>query len=196
MPATAITAPFQLAFRYTVTGHVHRSDFYVPSLTLTDPVDGASSILASGASSGVSLDTVITDVVTALKARLPSDATIDTATLYKVIPGDTPTYVPLWSEPIGVSGTGAGTAVLGSSCRVVVKRVPVKGVAIFSELCETYPPTRLAPPVSTGTGLFDKVWKWFFTLNYFCLRDASFPTTVFHVSVQYNKKLLRIRGLR
>lgn len=193
---TPITAQGLLRCNYTVSGKHHRIDLWVPGIAGGPPYSSAVVLLTMGANAGTPMSTVQGTLANDLKAALNTGDTIDSFTLFSV-QASPYLLTPLYTDTPAVSGTASPPTVLGSSVRFVMKHGVVKGTFVFNEANTglTYP-SRNPAPTTSGTDVFSKVWNLHSFTQYFSLRDQSFPTAVFKVSAQFNRKLLKIRGLR
>lgn len=196
MAPTPGTANFIFRMNYTVASKVHRLDFWIPQLTLPAPPTSALAVLSLGSNAGTQLSAIEGTINNAVKAVLHTTDEITSYTLLSVQWSPVFVLTPLFTDTLHTAGTQTGAATLGSSARFVMKAGTAKGAIVLNETFDGSVPSRTAAPTPGGTSVFDKLWNAHTTAQYFSLKDSVFPTAVFAVSHQYNKKLLKLRGLR
>ena len=195
MPLSAIIANNVLRQLYSVQGKQHHIDYWIPDVVVSGVPSSATCSLLGGSSSGTPLSTIQTQLTAAFLPGLSAASSVDGFELYRV--NHSPYYLlPLYSESVGSVGTNTGSAVLGASTRFVAKAGLEKTSIVLNEFAGIAPPSRAAPPNPAGTSVLDKIWAMFKTNQYFSLRTSAYATSAFRLSEQYNKKLLRTRGLR
>jgi hypothetical protein len=195
MPLSAITVQNLLRIKYTVSGYQHRADLWIPSVNIVGAPSSSTVSLASGFSSGVTLAVIQGIISAALKAVIKTTDSIDIYALFAVSTGPF-LLTPLYSETPAVAGTGSASGVLGASSRFVMKFGNSKGTIVLNELNNLSAPSRQPVPTLGGTDIWSKFWYWHAGVQYFSLKNGDIPTAVYHVSHQFNRKLLAIRNLR